>query len=99
MPGHENEALWTSSTECGEESADIEEVEEAIASFNRLENTELFDKLRGMNTHASEVFELRLFGGLVLRDIAVILGRTEYDTRSLWNEALSLMKEWSDESV
>ena len=26
MPGHKKAALWTSSTECGEKSADIEEV-------------------------------------------------------------------------
>lgn len=68
-------------------------------TINHLEEIELFDKLKSTNSEAAEVFELRLFGGIALRDISEILGQTENDTRRLWNEALSLMKEWSDDTV
>ncbi len=64
-----------------------------------IENAELFQLLRARQPDAADVFELRFFGGLAYRDIAAILGRSEHQVRSLWNESLAQIRRWSDETA
>lgn len=63
-----------------------------------IEGAELLQLLRARSPADADIFELRFFGGLSIRDVAAILGVTEHAVRAGWSRSLERFKRWSDDS-
>ena len=63
-----------------------------------IEGAELLKLLRTESPVDADIFELRFFGGLSIRDVAAILGVSERAVRTGWSRSLERFRGWSDDS-
>jgi RNA polymerase sigma factor (TIGR02999 family) len=74
----------------GRTAAPIQEVEEWLTAEERgeiLELNEALERLKSLDVRASEVIELRFFGGLSLEETAEVMGVSVATVRRIWTAA------------